>query len=45
MVDVPAPVPGPGEQLYDVCTAGVNYADAHQRLWMQVPELESPHWT
>src|SRR5215213_5249820 len=30
IVDVPAPTPGPGQQLYDVSTAGVNYADTHQ---------------
>jgi NADPH:quinone reductase len=27
IVDVPAPTPGPGQQLYDVSTAGINYAD------------------
>ena len=31
IVDVPDPVPGPGQQLYDVSTAGVNYADTHHR--------------
>jgi NADPH2:quinone reductase len=30
IVDVPEPTPGPGQQLYDVSTAGVNYADTHQ---------------
>ena len=30
IVDVPEPVPGPGQQLYDVCTAGLNFADTHQ---------------
>ena len=29
IVDVPSPTPGPGQQLYDVSTAGVNYADTH----------------
>ena len=29
VVDLPDPVPGPGQQLYDVSTAGVNYADTH----------------
>ncbi|SOD98696.1 Zn-dependent oxidoreductase [Blastococcus haudaquaticus] len=29
VVDVPEPEAGPG-QLYDVSTAGVNYADTHQ---------------
>jgi NADPH:quinone reductase-like Zn-dependent oxidoreductase len=32
VVDLPNPVPGDGEQLFDVSTAGVNYADTHQRL-------------
>ena len=30
IVDVPEPEPGPGQQLYDVSTAGINYADTHQ---------------
>jgi NADPH2:quinone reductase len=30
VVDVPEPTPGPGQQLYDVSTAGVNFADTHQ---------------
>jgi NADPH:quinone reductase-like Zn-dependent oxidoreductase len=29
VVDIAEPVPGPGQQLYDVSTAGVNYADTH----------------
>ena len=29
IVDVPEPLPGPGQQLYDVSTAGINYADTH----------------
>jgi NADPH:quinone reductase-like Zn-dependent oxidoreductase len=28
-VDLPEPTPGEGQKLYDVSTAGVNYADAH----------------
>jgi NADPH:quinone reductase-like Zn-dependent oxidoreductase len=32
LVDVPAPTPGPGQQLYDVATAGISYADTHHRL-------------
>ena len=32
MVDVPDPTPGDGQTLYDVSTAGINYADTyHQR--------------
>jgi len=30
VVDLPDPVPGEGQKLYDVSTAGVNYADTHQ---------------
>ncbi|MGY1709725.1 zinc-binding alcohol dehydrogenase family protein [Geodermatophilus sp. SYSU D00758] len=30
IVDLPDPVPGDGQQLYDVSSAGVNYADTHQ---------------
>ena len=30
IVDVPEPTPGAGQQLYDVSTAGVNFADTHQ---------------
>jgi hypothetical protein len=32
VVDLPDPTPGEGQQLYDVSTAGVNYADTHQPL-------------
>ena len=32
IVDVPEPTPGPGQQLYDVSTAGINYADTHHQL-------------
>jgi NADPH:quinone reductase-like Zn-dependent oxidoreductase len=30
IVDVPEPEPGDGQQLYDVSTAGINFADTHQ---------------
>ncbi|MCV2487962.1 zinc-binding dehydrogenase [Geodermatophilus sp. YIM 151500] len=30
LVDLPEPEPGPGQRLFDVSTAGVNYADTHQ---------------
>ena len=30
VVDRPEPTPGEGQQLDDVSTAGVNYADTHQ---------------
>jgi hypothetical protein len=29
IVDVQEPTPGPGQQLYDVSTAGLNFADTH----------------
>jgi NADPH2:quinone reductase len=32
IVDVPEPTPGPGQQLYEVSAAGVNFADTHQRM-------------
>jgi hypothetical protein len=30
VIDVPEPTPGDGQQLYDVSTAGINFADTHQ---------------
>jgi NADPH:quinone reductase-like Zn-dependent oxidoreductase len=30
IVDLPDPVPGDGEQLYEVTSSGVNFADTHQ---------------
>ena len=30
VVDLPDSVPGDGEQLYEVSSVGVNYADTHQ---------------
>jgi NADPH:quinone reductase-like Zn-dependent oxidoreductase len=32
VVDLPAPVPGDGEQLFDVAAAGINYSDTHHGL-------------
>jgi hypothetical protein len=32
VVDLPDPVPGDGEQLYEVSTAGISYADTHQAV-------------
>jgi NADPH:quinone reductase-like Zn-dependent oxidoreductase len=29
IVDVPDPTAGPGQQLYDLSTAGLNFADTH----------------
>src|SRR4051812_50209369 len=30
VVDLPDPVPGDGEQLFDISSSGVNFADTHQ---------------
>ncbi|SDX82258.1 hypothetical protein SAMN05661080_01324 [Modestobacter sp. DSM 44400] len=32
VVDLPGPIPGDGEQLYEVSAVGVNFADIHHRL-------------
>jgi NADPH:quinone reductase-like Zn-dependent oxidoreductase len=32
IVDLPDPVPGDGEQLYEVSSAGINHADTHHSL-------------
>jgi hypothetical protein len=32
VVDVPEPTPGPGQTVYDVSTAGLNFADTHDCL-------------
>ena len=32
VVDLPDPVPGDDEHLYEVSAAGINYAATHQRL-------------
>ena len=31
VVDLPDPVPGDGQQIYEVLASGVNYADTHHR--------------
>ena len=38
IVDIPEPEAGPGQKLYDVSTAGVNYADTHQALFREVDQ-------
>jgi NADPH:quinone reductase-like Zn-dependent oxidoreductase len=38
IVDVPEPTPGPGQQLYDVSTAGLNFADTHHGRSRQPPD-------
>jgi NADPH:quinone reductase-like Zn-dependent oxidoreductase len=32
IVDLPDPVPGDGEEQFEVSAAGINYADTHHRL-------------
>ena len=32
VVDLPDPVPGDGEHLYEVSAAGINFADTHHSL-------------
>jgi NADPH:quinone reductase-like Zn-dependent oxidoreductase len=31
IVDLPEPAPGEGQKLYEVSSAGVNFADTHHR--------------
>jgi NADPH2:quinone reductase len=38
IVDVPEPEAGEGQQLYDVSTAGLNFADTHQALSGEVAQ-------
>ena len=38
VVELPDPTPGEGQQLFDVSTAGVNYADTHHALPQDMPE-------
>ncbi len=33
VVDLPDPVPGDGQQLYEVSAAGVDFADTHHHLF------------
>ena len=42
VVDLPDPVPGDGQQLYEVSAAGVNVADTHHSLPQDMPELRTP---
>src|SRR4051812_26982499 len=42
VVDLPDPVPGDGEQLYDVSAAGINYADTHQTENSYLSQQELP---
>ena len=32
VVDLPDPTPGDGEQLFEVSTGGINYADTHHAV-------------
>src|SRR3954453_1278183 len=42
VVDLPDPVPGDGEQLYEVTAAGINYADTHQTEKSYLAQQELP---
>jgi NADPH2:quinone reductase len=42
VVDLPDPVPGDGEQLYDVSACGVNFADTHQTENSYLSQQELP---
>lgn len=42
LAEVPDPVPGPGEVLVEVCAAGVNPADALQRMGAYPPPPGAP---
>ena len=42
VVDLPDPVPGDGQQLFDVSTAGVNYADTHHLVSYRVVSAAQP---
>src|SRR3954452_21206250 len=42
VVDVPEPVPGDGQQLYDVSTAGRNFADSHEIENSFLPRTQRP---
>ena len=41
-VDLPSPVPGEGELLVDVSTAGLNFADIHQREDSYIAKYDLP---
>jgi NADPH:quinone reductase-like Zn-dependent oxidoreductase len=41
ILGVPEPTPGKGQTLYDVSTAGINYADTHHRTSRNTP-LSTP---
>jgi NADPH:quinone reductase len=42
VVDLPEPVPGEGELLVDVSTAGLNFADIHQREDSYIAKYDLP---
>ena len=41
VVDLPDPVPGDGEQLYEVSAAGINFADTNQALSRKLDQRHS----
>ena len=42
LVDIPEPTPGTGQKLYDVSTAGINFADTHHQESCAVHQSEAP---
>ena len=42
VVDLPDPVPSDGQQLFDVTTAGINYADTHHPMSRHVVSAAQP---
>src|SRR3954466_12980025 len=42
VVDLPDPVPGDGEHLYEVSAAGINFADTHQTENSYLAQQELP---
>jgi NADPH:quinone reductase-like Zn-dependent oxidoreductase len=45
VVDLPDPEPGPGEELFDVSAAGIDFADTHHWLPRDVHEHVFEVWT
>jgi NADPH:quinone reductase-like Zn-dependent oxidoreductase len=45
VADLPDPVPGPGQQLYEVSSAGINFADTHQQAATHVAQVHARQWS
>jgi len=44
-VDLPDPVPGDDEQLFDISARGVNFADTHHRESSNWPDRRAGRWS